>query len=127
MSKIVVPDGMLKAFKDSMDAQCAFVVGHDAIELALEAALLWLSENPIVPDDKIAHELWKVALELDPDRNENGHAAKNLVIEWQRRMFLSSEPEIPEEIKDLLVEGIAPTLNQNHSIIEAYRRGKASR
>ncbi len=55
------------------------------------------------------------------------------LVEWQRRIFLAPEPEIPEEIKDLLsptdpITGVALltglTEHGKSVIIEAYRRGK---
>ncbi len=47
------------------------------------------------------------------------------MMQWQIRMFFSQEPEIPEEIKDLLWDNI--NVMANERIIEAFRRGKAGR
>lgn len=52
------------------------------------------------------------------------------VIEWQRRMFLAPEPEVPEEVKDMLVEEhISRWRGEevNEKVIEAFRRGQRSR
>jgi len=58
-----------------------------------------------------------------------GDAAEYMAVEWQRRMFLAPEPEIPEDVKDLL-RGTLPNGGYCVSeevgklVIEAYRRGQ---
>jgi hypothetical protein len=48
-------------------------------------------------------------------------------------MYLAPEPEVPEEIKDLLLNEDAPEFSRptrrffNINLLEAYRRGKAGR
>ena len=130
--RVVVPDGMLKA------AVPCYLPDRQLVHSILEAALLWLSENPIVPTSEQLHSIiGKLPMAMcDIVWTERDRA---LIAEWQRRMFLAPEPEVPEEIKDLLsnpeqfdphpffggkiglhevVEAIA---------VEAFRRGKASR
>ncbi len=136
--KLVVPSGMVdaaygKAIEDA-DGKVRYspvdaVKSHErlGVERILEAALRWLSEKPIVPTPEQANDLWKAT---------NG-ALKDvwpilIVTEWQRIMFRAPEPEVPEEIKDLLHISLpeTPEIVQESVrsyIIEAYRRGKAAK
>ena len=79
--RVVVPEGMYDAAMKYQDSgiQCG---------AALEAALLWLSENPIVPTEEQAQYMYD-------GKNGLGHAGtiRYCMIEWQRRMFLAPEPE----------------------------------
>jgi len=131
MRKIVVPEGMLKAAREGERYEPYGIHG------SLEAALRWLSENPIVPTDKQYKEC---LLAVDGPNAmiirmyQEGEPQK-VIAEWQRRMFLTPEPEIPEDVKDLLwsqplyecdTEFYEAIPNVNLSILEAYRRGKAT-
>ena len=109
MKKIIVPDGMLKAMNSAFDN------GRRTTSLLGEAALLWLSENPVVP----THD------QFDAMRG----TYRDICAEWQRRMFLAPEPEVPEEVKDLLWDGqTGEDEEHNRKIIEAFnRRGQKSR
>ena len=92
--KYVVPDGMLEtAIEDCMDLP---IHGPDGIgaamcERALEAAVRWLAENPIEPTKEQWSKLWT-------DTRSGGLHGGNykMLSEWQRRMFLAPEPEVPE-------------------------------
>ena len=90
--KIVVPEGMMKA---AYDAQLGIgpptFEWHEADELTqrfynriLEAALRWLSENPIVPTEE-------QSLDMEMRINCENHRdyRKKFAVEWQRRMFLA--------------------------------------
>ena len=183
-TKIQVPEGMLKAIRGRY-------VGNDNCgRYILEAALRWLSENPIVPTDGEAKAIWRdtgLCNEVDDDE------LRCIVVEWQRRMFLAPdgpdvsqwtcqlsgytftqeeadaiceyvrtashpiragfngepvasnveftnalkavqgeapEPEVPEAVKDLLVDSQAHLAVNcdtfNEAIFEAYRRGRES-
>jgi len=133
--KIVVPEGMLKAATEK-----AFYPGRyytpgdiESITKILETALRWLSQNPIVPDEKqtLAMVKGKEGFPFDSWEWVRWGAC-----EWQRRMFDASEPEIPEEIKDLLTEQQPPfpagryqwreQADVDKRILEAYRRGKVA-
>lgn len=113
--KIVVPEGMLKAAREA-----GRLTSWDSYSM-LAAALLWLSENPIVPTGLVESDMyseWK-----------KGHDLLYpmwVLREWQRRMFLTPEPEVPEEIKDL-VEGMSWNTTTPKAIIEAFRRGQKSK
>lgn len=120
--KIKVPEGMLKAAREATRQWLL-------TEVALEAALRWLSENPIVPTDEQYSDLSAELVKY----NYSLPSMKFAAIEWQRRMFLASEPEIPEEVRDFhawaeVYFGSHPELeNIKDNFMKAYRRGKESR
>ena len=122
MKKIIVPDGMLKSANDAWIA-CEYEK-LDAMRDALEAALLWLSENPIVPTDEQI-----VLLKRECPTRIEFYRFRWATAEWQRRMFLAPEPEVPEEVKDLLSDGdiLCKEGHFNHCILEAFRRGQKSK
>ena len=120
--KIVVPEGMLKV---AMDATRGFtgygydsysdiptsghIGNHATFAVALEAALRWLCENPIHPSPEQWQRLfsaWNARIDASETLADSPHPIEDqlrfTVIEWQRRMFLAPEPEIPDEIEDLL-------------------------
>ena len=110
--RIVVPEGMYDAAMKYQDSgiQCG---------AALEAALRWLSENPIVPSVEQCDAIRDV---LGPREDLMQWQVKEVAFEWQRRMFLAPEPEpLPGDIIDL-VHG------KNEwgpaDVLEAYRRGQ---
>lgn len=116
--KYVVPDGMYKAaiyYQDS-GIQCS---------AALEAAMGWLAENPVIPSEEWVKNL---LLGAHPELTKVT-IISSIIAQWQREMFLSSE-EIPKEIKDLLFDNdYRPTVTKgvNERIEEAFRRGKAAK
>lgn len=130
--KYVVPEGMLKVFGEAYDHQKGLGANREGCEKAgMEAALGWLAENPIVPTEAQLTEMLatRIGFGFEPVDWMRWGAAQ-----FQRRMFLAPEPEVPEEIKDLLSTryvdditfgGIAKEHNEN--IIEAFRRGQKSR
>jgi len=94
----------------------------------------WLSKNPILPtDEQLYSTIGRLPVAMcdivwtDRDRA--------MIAEWQRRCFLAPEPEVPEEIKDLLwknlkVNGIeldSMVEPLNKTILEAFRRGQRSK
>ena len=89
--KIQVPDGMSqavhKAFIDA-STQDEFVgVDSDALQMILEAALRWLSENPRVPTDAQIEDMKIKLVPVHPHWS-------NIVAEWQRRMFIAPDLEV---------------------------------
>jgi len=115
MSEIKVPDEMLKAAMNTrmvvFGGQFPWSDGY--CQMILEAALRWLDIE--------------IRFLLTDDKSEEYAKA----IEDVRRMFLA-EPEIPEEVKDLTWAKTPPISNyypdtHNEQIIEAYRRGRASK
>lgn len=120
--KIQVPDGMLKA-------AWAIVGSNDdeaLCSLVLEAALRWLSDElqKMTQDDPYENLLRSESMG-EYDRR----VGFNLAIKKVIHTFLVPEPEIPEEVKDLLVE---PDISKwrgdelNAAVIEAFRRGQKS-
>ncbi len=136
-TKIKVPEGMLLAASEFDPG-----AGEYNIEPILEAALRWMSENPIVPTDADA-------LTLLQERVASGHLSNKeycaipattircVIREWQRRMFLAPEPEVPEippfseNVSDFITRsGFVDGRQHNQEIQEtwneAYRLGQKS-
>ena len=122
--KYVVPE-------DGFNVACkaipfSFVAWHQ--RLALEAFIRWQSESPRVPSVRDIQEM--VAAFNGQSLEQSDCLRSFLPIEWQRRMYLAPEPEVPEEIKDLLVNPVIGAINGeqiNDRVLQAFQRGKASR
>ena len=140
MTKIVVPEGMLNVISAALTNNCLIAPSMDRRETLVQSRLLgaqicqWLSENPIRPtlDQQFAlHDAWPKSLIYEEN---SPHPIQDQiffsVVEWQRRMFLAPEPEVPEEVRDLLWRNRAITPadesveESDRRIIEAYRRGQ---
>ena len=83
-NKIVVPEGMWIA---GFNATITIADRGEATTKCLEAALRWLSENPIVPTSQEVIETMEPFVIKDPT---------DFIIfgaRWQHRMFLAPEPE----------------------------------
>lgn len=129
---IEVPDFMLRAASKNW-LQSDHEQWHGPrMKKALAAALYALAEEPIVPTDEQAGELW--------DRkgswviSDTEHYAKGIAREWQRRMFLKPQPELPEEVKLLMFDpkivkcGVELAgRNWNESILKAYALGQRNK
>lgn len=156
MEKMIkVPEGMLKAFGEAYDHQKGLGANSETCErFGLESALRWLSKNPIVPTDEQAQVMLEKVFNDPPfiySSPNDEMPGQNILInreqltcphlsreqevfaEWQRRMFLAPEPEIP---KDLCIPEnsgmctgtpVVLTSYANQRIIEAYRRGQRSK
>lgn len=107
--KVQVPEGMLKAAKSAVERHIKNPTDLEgAAYVAVEAALRWLSENPIEPSVSEA-----VAL-CEPlgCRAVGSPLAKYAATEWQRRMFLAPKSdalskELPNEFYEMKTgEGI---------------------
>jgi hypothetical protein len=101
MSEIRVPEGMLKASLSS-----GVFEGTDDAQKALEAALRWLSENPIVPDAK---QVGEMVISAPYSNTRQAYTSTIFCItEWQKRMFLALEPKsetsFEERMNELTVE-----------------------
>ena len=81
VSKIIVPEGMLKAFAETKGEG---LPAWDRHRRKLEAALRWLSENPIVPSES---EACRLAMENNSDLG-SAEEVIGYITGWQRRMFL---------------------------------------
>ena len=119
--KIEIPAGMLKAAYEWCPASFAM----PAVKSMLEAALRWLSDNPITPTDEQLNEM-----KNDLRFRMIDFDIQKLCAEWQRRMFLALEL-VPEAVKDLLCGAsdidkeayFRPDI-YNKRIIEAFNRGR---
>jgi hypothetical protein len=127
--KIVVPEGMMKAVMDDVLLVAAFNGKDDIAREILRRALLWLSENPIVPSDKQWLDCWAT---LHPPSCKDGFTEQRRVgfaplvcAEWQRRMFLASEEDsFDRDCGDWLVGKHPQFVN---AMREAYERGRKSK
>ncbi len=126
--RYVAPGGMRQAAHDSL-AQTSIDDAQGwsaAIDRLLEAALRWLSENPIMPSDA------QVTNVLD-EANDPGEPMRTLLPallqEWQRRMFLAPEwqgpdwenPAIPAEVRFQMAR--KPHTLMNDQQVDAYNAG----
>jgi hypothetical protein len=90
--------------------------------IAVETAIRWLAEQ--VPTDEQARQIWKE--DVTP-YYEHYQPVQQIIAAWVRRMFSAPEPEVPEAVKDLLWSKASLLSCENQRILEAYRRGMASR
>jgi len=125
MAKIKVPEGMLDAVLEAQGPSCDPVITKSA----LEAALRWLSENPIGPTQKQSRDLYRdVPQGLLVDEVPSWYAE-----EWQRRMFLAPELEIPKDVSDIISWftvycGEHPEFEEiKREVVIAFRRGQESK
>jgi hypothetical protein len=129
--KILVPKGMATAGRLAFGEFYGFrdpkELHGGAVEFVLQEALRWLSDNPIVPTPKQIEDMV---------RSWHGKCdVSDFVVlvmhEWQRRMFLTPELEVPEAVEDLMWgSGKANEDDDrchNEDVIEAYRRGQQSK
>lgn len=101
--RVVVPSEMGVAVARAVHGACGRVDYHPQIRVALEEALLWLSENPIVPTPEQCDEI-RSAVDAVMENGPGRQVGESLVsdgtcetcVEWQRRMFLAPEPPDPE-------------------------------
>jgi len=131
MKKIVVPEGMMKAaiFAWRLHPIRGYPP-EDAVCKAVEAALRWLSENPIVPSEAQLRKMEDEVLGKEGILMGNRLSEIGAITEWQRRCFLAPEPEAPESVKHLLLQGQWDPMPSrdvyNQRIIDAYNQGKKS-
>ena len=129
MANVTIPKGMSEAFHKAENHE-GFKWDDAVLDAMLSAALRWLSENPIVPTDGEAKEIWRdtgLCNEVDDDE------LRCIVVEWQRRMFLAPEPEVPSEIRDIdawltVYLGSHPEIeNIRRNFLLTFRRGQQSK
>jgi hypothetical protein len=122
--RYVTPDAMLDVVYSTIEnSGLEFGEGEKLLVCAaLDASIKWLAENPIVPTEQ---EYRDFGVKFD-------FQGVKCIAEWQRRMFLAPEPEVPEAIKDLMCGGSGaetgtPEQAQarvNARILTAYHRGQ---
>ena len=89
--KIKIPEGMLKAARERHN-QAIYLCAPNTpdIKTALEDALRWLAEHPIVPTSEQVEEMIFSAPSPSISSND-AEPEKFAIVEWQRRMFLKPE------------------------------------
>lgn len=144
--KIVVPSGMARVAWDAMDhhvkvhgpavgcapgSMCSLTVG-------LEEALRWMIENwGTAPNAQRMPDVWYGNSKAKWERfKSQWKSADNIpfvdllifFVSRYHESFLALEPEVPEEINDLILPNIESEFFKpeilNERIIEAYRRGR---
>ena len=85
MANIKIPEGMLKAAENAALSGMPMPRGGSLLPKILEAALRWLSENPIVPTDEQIHDMYSRECEAGISFT----LVARFIAEWQRRMFLA--------------------------------------
>ena len=128
--KYVVPEGMLRAAEESMRPIGGIPFAY--IDRILEVAVRWLAENPIEPTKEQWSKLWT-------DTRSGGLHGGNykMLSEWQRRMFLAPEPEVPElptgtvcgcsKITCPHCEGVKKSEREEDLERDVYEHGKTTR
>lgn len=130
--KYVVPEQMVMAAYQ----WCSASFKMSEVKRMLEAATEWLAANPIVPDDTQIGEMMSAKRQFIDHFGESDWIRWGAT-DWQRRMFLAPEPEVPEAVKDLMIsmgslqtrppqttEAAIEELNKR--TLEAYRRGQSN-
>lgn len=120
--KYTLPQKMV----DAAYQWCPASFAMPAVIAMLEAAVKWLAENPVIPNDKQLREMC-----FDGSVNNNGTPADawqitNYIREWQRRMFLAPEPDSLESLLSNVPE-LVEAEKYKRNIIEAYELGKKFR
>ena len=140
--KYIVPEGLKQAIDEcGLDKTRGRMWRFTSKELEAigQTVVRWLAENPTVPTEAQIQAMYN-HLDSNPQLRTasatNSSYSAAMVAEWQRRMFLVSEPEVPDVVKDLIWSeklyagdnGFVEDIRQiNNRILEAYRRGKESR
>ena len=99
--KIVVPEGMLKAVMEYHDEDFPRFTMDQLVRLRgdLEAALLWLSENPIVPSKeqviRIAGQDISGGQMITKVDEKMILFIQHWISSWQCCMFRAPKPEVP--------------------------------
>ena len=85
--KIEIPAGMKNAVAYALSEhwKTRTIGDGSTVDIALEAALRWLSENPIVPTLEQAGYMY------DGAKGAHDTVVQYCMTEWQRCMFLTSE------------------------------------
>lgn len=126
--KIKVPEGMLEAFHKAENHH-GFKWDDVVLDKMLEAALRWLSENPVVPTEEQLDDLIKgFTEELDTMQPNEAVPSPSAwcAVEWQRRMFFSEEEDLPAQVKEAIYRhfGANPADWVKDLARDAYRLGQ---
>jgi hypothetical protein len=94
--RYIVPDGMRRAFGRALPDPDFDSDGVICL-VALEAALRWLADNPAMPSMKQLNDMYKKV-----DTGNGGTYIPAYLAEWQRIMFLAPEPELSDEVEQVI-------------------------
>jgi hypothetical protein len=129
LKKIDVPGPMLAAAQKAAATKAVVGNRESYVAEALEAALLWITENPLVVRDT---DLSEMRRKWDSRPLQSGlHSVYEQFVadEIQRRVFLAPEPE---PAPDLIAIANKLTANPNwrsadlyHALLEAFRLGES--
>lgn len=126
--RVVVPQGMIEAGKerDRLNSGYNGFRDYQRAEAILEAGLRWLSENPIIPTQQQALDMVTGG---KFDSFDNWELVRWGACEWQRRMFLSPETDIPQAVKDVFLRTgeIDWSSSEVLRAVECYRLGQQSK
>ena len=128
----LVPNGMLVAAMKASIKNGLPIGPSTEIQVMLEAALRWLSENPIQPTLEQSKELYDSG-KFDW-RKFDANMMNALLVEWLRIAFIDPASTLPVEIRNLLshqnkscpgyeTNPSVPLAEYDAAILEAYRRG----
>jgi hypothetical protein len=99
-AKYEIPEGMAMAARHAYEAWKSYASPEEQYTngavAAVVAAIHWLADNPIVPSDDEALEIYSTT-----PNNECCDLTKQIAVKWQRRMFLTRDTT-PEELKPYL-------------------------
>lgn len=152
-NRYVVPDGMLKAVSNALAeywrTKHIAVLEGSSVDVALAAAVQWLSEHPIVPTREEAEGIFERVFSDPPYiygppgdgmpgqtvnisrvqlTGRHFSQEQKVFAEWQSKMFLPREPEVPEfvECDSCRAKSGSPTLCRgclhNREVIESFGR-----
>lgn len=126
MKKYKIPEGMLQAVHEALMNEKPPFTQLDWERCAALACVQWLAENPLTPTER----QW-----LDIQHDSPMASWLDRAVEWERRMFLQPDPEIPREIKGLFwqdFKGVITLDNDseaaahNKAVLKAYEIGRNS-
>ena len=122
-TKIKVPDGMLDAVIDCHE----YIPDRRVKRKELEVALLWQKNNAPEPTLEQWKELSRRWLS-HPDV-ANISYVHFVSTEWIKMIYDEQEPEVPQEIADMLQEwsGRTSSSPMQRAILDAFRRGQKSK
>jgi hypothetical protein len=102
-SRVVVPEGMLKAAKESEEEYLRDNQSRDVCrEVILEASLRWLSENPMFPTHSEVNSILAM-VQFQSLRGTSLDGLQDFAAMWQRRMFLAPpDPEVGQAAKRVM-------------------------
>lgn len=116
---------MSKVTADMIDDELVEKIWDEGATLTrndIRKVLAWLANNPLVPSNEQADQLWHHPKVLSGD----DHYAKAMSRDWQRMAYLKKEEPLPEELKRLQEAPFDKgsfTEMWNERLLQAYKLG----